>query len=257
MKFIDLTGKRFGKLTVLGRAPDRIAPSGGHQTMWYCVCDCNPDKVLIKNGYRLRTGAVKSCGCYQKDSAREKRIKSNRYDLTNEYGIGYTSKNEEFYFDLEDYDKIKNFCWFIDGCGYVTAKLRDGSGKHILMHNLVMGQKYNDHINSIRNDNRKSNLRIPGKEDGRVSYSFDSINNMNKRIQRNNKSGVPGVHWHKRDNIWESYISVNNKRLYLGRYTDFDEAVAARKAAEEKYFKSYSYDNSQKISDKIIKEKNI
>lgn len=32
----------------------------------------------------------------------------NTYDLSGEYGIGYTTKGEEFWFDLEDYDKIKS-----------------------------------------------------------------------------------------------------------------------------------------------------
>ena len=36
--------------------------------------------------------------------------KYNTYDLSGEYGIGYTSKGEEFYFDLDDYDKIKDYC---------------------------------------------------------------------------------------------------------------------------------------------------
>ena len=36
----------------------------------------------------------------------------NIYDLSNEYGIGYTSNTKEpFYFDLEDYDKVKEYCW--------------------------------------------------------------------------------------------------------------------------------------------------
>ena len=47
--------------------------------------------------------------------------KYNTYDLTGEYGIGYTSKDEEFYFDLEDYDKIKDYCWRITMQGYVRA----------------------------------------------------------------------------------------------------------------------------------------
>ena len=38
--------------------------------------------------------------------------KYNKYDLSGEYGIGWTSNtNQEFYFDLEDYDKIKDYCW--------------------------------------------------------------------------------------------------------------------------------------------------
>ena len=43
----------------------------------------------------------------------EVKRKYNRYDLeSQEYGIGWTSNtNEEFWFDKEDYDKIKNYCW--------------------------------------------------------------------------------------------------------------------------------------------------
>ena len=43
--------------------------------------------------------------------------KYNKYDLTGKFGIGYTSKGEEFYFDLEDYDKIKNHLWYKDKDG--------------------------------------------------------------------------------------------------------------------------------------------
>ena len=35
----------------------------------------------------------------------------NVYDLSGEYGIGYTLKGEPFWFDLEDYDLIKDYCW--------------------------------------------------------------------------------------------------------------------------------------------------
>jgi hypothetical protein len=59
------------------------------------------------------------------------------------------------------------------------------------------------------------------------------------------------VVWHKRDNVWEAYITVNYKRTYLGRFVDFKEAVKARKEAEEKYFGEFSYDNSMKISDQL------
>ena len=40
------------------------------------------------------------------------------------------------------------------------------------------------------------------------------------------------------------YISKNNETIYLGRYFDKDDAIKARKEAEEKYFGEYSYDNS-------------
>ncbi|MNJ00228.1 AP2 domain protein [compost metagenome] len=65
---------------------------------------------------------------------------------------------------------------------------------------------------------------------------------MNKRIQSNNKSGVTGIFWDKQRNAWKSQISKNKKRIDLGWFHDFKEAVAARKEAEKKYFGEYAYD---------------
>ena len=54
---IDLTGKRFGRLTVIRR----VENNNYGAAMWLCVCDCG--KETIKTGYCLREGHVKSCGC--------------------------------------------------------------------------------------------------------------------------------------------------------------------------------------------------
>lgn len=234
-RYLNLVGKRFGRLEVISELSERTK---NNLKIFHCKCDCGNECDVI--GTYLVNGNTKSCGCYQKDLTRERFHKTNKYDLTNDYGIGYTTKGEPFYFDLEDYDKIKDYCWYIANSGYLSAKEGNGSQKHILMHNLIMGQKYIDHINGERNDNRKENLRIPeGK------YSFDSYNQMNKGLQSNNTSGTTGVTWHKRDGVWEVYISINKKQIYLGRYLDIEDAIQARKEAEKKYFGEYSYDNSQ------------
>jgi hypothetical protein len=57
MLVIDLTGKRFGKLVVLGRAPS----SARERPKWLCRCDCGKEKVI--RGHALRAGATHSCGC--------------------------------------------------------------------------------------------------------------------------------------------------------------------------------------------------
>lgn len=57
----DLTGKRFGRLTVLkeaGRSKDR-------QIIWECICDCG-NTTLVKAG-NLTSGDTKSCGCLHKE----------------------------------------------------------------------------------------------------------------------------------------------------------------------------------------------
>jgi hypothetical protein len=40
------------------------------------------------------------------------------------------------------------------------------------------------------------------------------------------------VHWYKKDSVWQAEIMVNRKTRYLGRFANFEDAAAARKAAE-------------------------
>lgn len=54
-----------------------------------------------------------------------------------------------------------------------------------------------------------------------------------KTVRRNNTSGVPGVDWWTSKQRWRATICFKGKRHYLGSYTRFEDAVAARKQAEE------------------------
>ena len=64
----------------------------------------------------------------------------------------------------------------------------------------------------------------------------------------NNTSGHKGVTFDKSRNKWMAHIKLNGKHKTLGRFVKFEDAVKARKEAEEKYFGEYSYDNSMKAS---------
>lgn len=235
----DLTGLKFGRLTVVKRVEDHICyPSGYRTSQWLCKCDCGNEITIVGKALTRKNG-TKSCGCFAKENMSKVKKKYNTYDLTGEYGIGYTFKGEEFLFDLEDYDKIKGYCWYKDKKGYIVST--DGeTRKTILFHRIVTDCPDGfmpDHIHGKETvyDNRKSNLRIVNKQQ----------NGMNSALSKNNTSGVTGIKWHSRDNVWESCITVNYKRIYLGRYNKFEDAVKARKEAEEKYFGEFSYDNSQ------------
>lgn len=58
---IDITGQRFGQLTVI----ERYSVNNKHkQTIWKCQCDCG--NTTIVEGYRLKQGKCKSCGCLRK-----------------------------------------------------------------------------------------------------------------------------------------------------------------------------------------------
>lgn len=52
--FIDLTGKRFGRLTVIDRAPDKIGPKGYRETYWNCICDCGNNYIVQAKVCALR-----------------------------------------------------------------------------------------------------------------------------------------------------------------------------------------------------------
>lgn len=188
---LDLNGKRFGRLTIIKRVENRILPSGQKRSQWLCKCDCGNYATVL--GYMLTSGKTQSCGCLHDEAFAKARKKYNTYDLSGEYGVGYTTKGDEFYFDLEDYNKIKDYCWTIRNNEYVTAYCPT-TMNHILLHRLIMdcdnNNLYIDHIhgNKTKNDNRKSNLRI----------ATPSQNMMNKPLLKNNTSGVTGVSWNKR-----------------------------------------------------------
>lgn len=166
----------------------------------------------------------------------------NKYDLSGEYGIGWTNKGEEFWFDKEDYEKIKNYCWHFNQWGHLISTERGGA-KRILFHRLVMepipdgyvvDHKKHPYGKGNKFDNRKENLEIKTSQQ----------NSMNIYPHSNNKSGVSGVS--ERNGKWIARIGYKNKRYSLGTFVNLDDAIKARKEAEEKYWGNFSFDNCQK-----------
>lgn len=58
-------------------------------------------------------------------------------------------------------------------------------------------------------------------------------------VRRNNTSGVPGVDWLAEKQRWRATICFQGRRRYLGSYGSFEEAVKARKRAEEELFRPF------------------
>lgn len=238
-KLKDLTNQTFGKLTVKCRGPNNR--NGNAQ--WWCECNCGNPKWKLIASTRLTSGETKSCGCLQKEIASATHSKPNKYDLSGLYGIGYTSQPDsygryEFYFDLEDYDKIKNYTW-----RFSNDYLRDTKDGNIAMHQIILPTEDGfvaDHIHGekSKNDNRKENLRIANQ----------SQNLMNTKKRKDNTSGVKGVYWRKDTNKWTAFIWVDKKHISLGCFGNFEDAVKTRREAEEKYFGEFSYEKSQTIN---------
>lgn len=69
---------------------------------WLCKCNCKDENEIIVRTNYLKSGHTKSCGCLQKEKVAitgKSNKKYNTYNLSEEYGIGYTNKGEHFYFD--------------------------------------------------------------------------------------------------------------------------------------------------------------
>lgn len=67
--FQDLSGLIFGNWTVIKRVPDYVTPGGNHFTQYECQCACGTTKNVLANA--LRSGRSRSCGCVEKDVARQ------------------------------------------------------------------------------------------------------------------------------------------------------------------------------------------
>lgn len=225
----NLVGQHFERLTVIEQAEDYISKKGKHSAMWKCVCSCESHNIVFVSTQNLKKGHTKSCGCYNKD-LRKSRKKYNEYSFVNEYVVGKTFNGDNFYFDIEDYDVINKYCWYVDTDGYLRSH-KDSTT--IQMHRLIMGFPIGlviDHIDGNKLNNRKSNLRICSIGD----------NDRHKITESKSKSRVYGVFFDKRIKKWGSKINYNGKNYYLGSFDKFEDAVIARRKAELKYFREFA-----------------
>lgn len=114
--------------------------------------------------------------------------------------------------------------------GYIRVKVRNiDYYAHRLAWFYVYGtwpKDQIDHINRDRADNRITNLRDVSCEQ----------NHQNRSKSSNNMSGYPGVYWNKRRGKWRAHIKHSQNNVHLGYFETIEEAVAARKAGELKYW---------------------
>lgn len=230
------------RLTVVKQVDDHIYVDKNNKehryAQWLCECNCCEHNAIIVVGEKIKNGKTKSCGCLQKDLLIKRNQKRNIYwtetDNTGvEYGVGLTSNtNNKFYFDLDDFDKIKNYCWCEshDKNEYVVISAQDPEKHKIVkMHQLIYGASC-DHKDRNPLNNRKINLRD----------ATHSQQNMNRGVQKNNTTGFIGIHWMKNDKQWQAYISINQKKTHLGNFNNKEDALRARLEAEAKYYGEFA-----------------
>ena len=88
-KAIDLTGKKYGKLSIV----DRAGSNKDGRALWNCVCDCG--NTLVAIGKNITNGNTRSCGCIRSESARKRLndITGKRFYMLTVLNLAKTNKN--------------------------------------------------------------------------------------------------------------------------------------------------------------------
>ena len=152
--------------------------------------------------------------------------RENIYEISGDVVYVYR-KNGDYLFcaDAEDIPPFDMWSWHMNSKGYVVGGISE-SGAPMQLHKIICPCEKGmtvDHISRDKRDNRKSNLRVCGYV----------TNNQNRGDFKNNTSGEKGVFWDAYNQRWRAVIGVNGKNKYLGSYLEFEQAKAARKAAEK------------------------
>lgn len=109
------------------------------------------------------------------------------------------------------------------------------------MHRQILKAKVGDiidHRNGNGLDNQRENIRFCSR----------SQNAMNRKIQKNNTSLVPGVWFKKKNKSWEVGIKINRKYVYLGLFKEKKEAIRVRLQAVRKYFGDFANTTNRSLS---------
>lgn len=253
----DLTGRTFGRLIVIEQTDDYVSPSGQRDARWKCQCSCAKHTITYVTGKNLKRNNVKSCGCLMIEKNRESKKKRNYIEECGDYCIGYTTKNECFYFDKVDKKLIEKFCWHIH---HKKIKHKDGSVNdsqylcttisdnnkiegvtkrgYITLSRLLMGVLNDnavvvDHKNGDTMDNRKANLRICTQEK----------NNYNKKLSNYSSTKVKGVTYKEKTKKYYARIGYKNNRISLGVFDTLYEAAKAYNEKASELYGEYAYLN--------------
>lgn len=209
---IDLTGKRFGMLTVLN-----YVGKEGREYYWKCKCDCGNEAKV--RGRTLRSGETRSCGCLAGKNNRQHGEARSRLYITYRNMISrcYNPNNHEYH----------NY----GGRGItVCDEWRNGIEGKKRFFEWAYANGYNDKLTIDRIDYNGN------YEPENCRWADIFTQERNRRIPKNSTLKVRGVNYNKRDKRYIATIGFNAKHKYLGSYKTLEEATAARKAAELKYY---------------------
>jgi hypothetical protein len=199
-RLVDLTGVRFGRLTVVGRCESNKS----RHISWDCVCDCGSGVTVF--GDNLNRGHTKSCGCLRVDTSRTHGMYGTRTYRT--------------------WNMMKQRC---TNPGNTSYKSYGGRGIKICDKWLTSFEDFHKDMGDRPEGMSLDRVDNNGgycKEN--CKWSTPKEQASNRRMQSNNKSGVTGVSW---DNSYGRWVASYKGKFLVG--TDsFEEACRVRSEAE-------------------------
>ena len=208
---MDLTGKRYGRLIVMGSVR-----SEDGRLMWQCQCDCG--SLCVKAAGVLNAGLVSSCGCIRKSTGVKSGEKYGRLTA------------------LESTEKRS--------CRAVIWKCRCECGNVIETRSTLLKNGQATNCGCVKKVNDKENFTRT------MNFVDDTCIEFLEKMDvplKNSKSGVRGV-FLLRDGRYKADLTFRKKRYYLGTFRELDDAVKARKEAEimvEEYLEKYHADEEK------------
>lgn len=197
----DLTGQRFGKLTVLSPTEQRI---DNGSVVWKCKCDCG--NFAEVSARRLIRGKARSCGCLS-NPPRKDYIGKRFGRLT-----------------VIDYAGTAKQLGKAGTANFWKCRCDCGSESVVSQTELQSGG-----TRSCGCLQKELALEGLGLVDGTSAVMLER---NKEHLRTNNKSGYTGV-FRAADGKWVAYINFKKKRYWLGRYSDKEDAIKARQRGEE------------------------
>ena len=134
-----------------------------------------------------------------------------------------TNKEIIFLVDKDNQYLVYEKYWQLNCKRYAFS--RANNTKEYSHHRVIGSNELTDHIDRVKTNNLRSNLRIVSP----------SINDLNRSIASNNTSGVTGVSWSKSEQKWRARMQFEGKEK--SKYFDsFEQAVECRKTWEQEIY---------------------